>query len=94
MNDSMMFKYLIGKYCFRGWILFLLIVFLGIDLIISPILTLGICVNLFLGLRIYVGLSQKGLSGILGWALSGVYFVFLIEIILPVVALCESLRLL
>lgn len=94
MNDSMMFKYLIGKYCFRGWILCLLIVFLVIDLIISPILTLGICVNLFLGLRIYVGLTQKGLNGILGWALSGVYFVFLLEIILPVVALCESLKLL
>ena len=90
----MMFKYLIGKYCFRGWILCLLIVFLVIDLIISPILTLGICVSLFFGLRIYVGLSQKGLNGVLGWALSGVYFVFLLEIILPVVALCESLKLL
>ena len=76
----MMFKYLIGKYCFRGRILCLLIVFLGIDLFLSPLLTLGICISLFLGL-----------NGILGWALSGVYF---IEIILPVVALCESLKLL
>lgn len=80
MNDSMMFKYLIGKYCFRGRILCLLIVFLGIDLFLSPLLTLGICISLFLGL-----------NGILGWALSGVYF---FEIILPVVALCESLKLL
>ena len=90
----MMFKYLIGKYCFRGWILCLLIVFLGIDLFLSPLLTLGICISLFLGLRVYVSLSRKGLNGILGWALSGVYFVFLLEIILPVVALCESLKLL
>lgn len=90
----MMFKYLIGKYCFRGRILCLLIVFLGIDLFLSPLLTLGICISLFLGLRIYIGLSQKGFNGILGWALSGVYFVFLLEIILPVVALCESLKLL
>lgn len=90
----MMFKYLIGKYCFRGWILCLLIVFLIIDLFLSPLLTLGICINLFLGLRICVSLSQKGLNGILGWALSGVYFIFLLEIILLVVALCESLKLL
>lgn len=90
----MMFKYLIGKYCFRRWILCLLIVFLGIDLFLSPLLTLGICISLFLGLRVYVSLSRKGLNGILGWALSGVYFVFLLEIILPVVALCESLKLL
>lgn len=90
----MMFKYLIGKYCFRGWILCLLIVFLGIDLFLSPLLTLGICVSLFLGLRVYVSLSRKGLNGILGWALSGVYFIFLLEIILPIVALCESLKLL
>lgn len=90
----MMFKYLIRKYCFRRWILCLLIVFLGIDLFLSPLLTLGICISLFLGLRVYVGLSQKGFNGILGWALSGVYFVFLLEIILPVVALCESLKLL
>lgn len=90
----MMFKYLIGKYCFRRWILCLLIVFLGIDLFLSPLLTLGICISLFLGLRVYVSLSRKGLNGILGWALSGVYFIFLLEIILPVVALCESLKLL
>lgn len=94
MNDSMMFKYLLGKYCFRRWILLGTLVFLLGDLYFNFLGTL-IILGLYLVIpRLYIWLFVKSLRGILGHALGGIYFVFLSEVTLPILFICNLLRLL
>ena len=94
MNDSMMFKYLIGKYCFRGWILGLSFIFLLGDLYLDLTGTLVILGLYLIIPRIYIWLFVKSMKGILGHALGGIYFVFLSEITLPIILICNLLQLL
>lgn len=94
MNDSMMFKYLIGKYCFRRWILLGSLVFLLGNLYFNLPGTL-IILGLYLVIpRLYIWLFIKSLHGVLGHALGGIYFVFLSEVTLPILFICNLLQLL
>lgn len=92
MNDLMIFKYLVWKYCIR-WSLIILIFFIFlIDLFLIPIPTTVLFLIIMFGSRIIVWWKMKDLRGIFSLAISGLYFIVLSEIVYPTLLICALLQ--
>ena len=92
MNDLMIFKYLVWKYCIR-WSLIILIFFIFlIDLFLIPIPTMALFLIIMFGSRIIVWWKMRDLRGIFSLTMSGIYSIVLSEIVYPTLLICALLQ--
>ena len=92
MKDSMIFKYLIYKYCIKVSIIVPVYCIFFLDLVIIPYPTILLFILVMFGSRIYVRLKNKKLTWIESLEESGLYSIFLSEIIYPILFICALLQ--